>query len=99
MGSLDYAGGTPVHISSGFAGLAKALVLGKRVGFDAQGKEWKPHNLSNVFLGTAMLWFGWFGFNGGSALAGSARAGMAASGSYIEYSVHLTLFYFALLLQ
>jgi Amt family ammonium transporter len=79
MGSLDYAGGTPVHITSGFAGLAKALALGKRKGFADHGKEWKPHNLSNVFLGTAMLWFGWFGFNGGSALAGTSRAAMAAS--------------------
>lgn len=79
LGSLDYAGGTPVHIASGFAGLAMALVLGKRAGFEGS-KEWKPHNLSNVFLGTAILWFGWFGFNGGSAIAGTARAAMAASG-------------------
>uniref|UniRef100_A0A915JUB5 Ammonium transporter AmtB-like domain-containing protein n=1 Tax=Romanomermis culicivorax TaxID=13658 RepID=A0A915JUB5_ROMCU len=64
LGSLDYAGGTPVHIASGFAGLAKALVLGKRLDYD-RNTEWKPHSLSNVFLGTAILWFGWFGFNGG----------------------------------
>jgi Amt family ammonium transporter len=86
LGSLDYAGGTPVHIASGFAGLAKALALGKRKGFAAHGKEWKPHNLSNVFLGTAMLWFGWFGFNGGSALAGTSRAAMAASVTSIAAS-------------
>lgn len=73
-----------MHITSGFAGLAKALALGKRKGFADHGKEWKPHNLSNVFLGTAMLWFGWFGFNGGSALAGTSRAAMAASGTASE---------------
>jgi Amt family ammonium transporter len=85
LGSLDYAGGTPVHIASGFAGLAQALVLGKREGF-ADCKDWKPHNLSNVFLGTAILWFGWFGFNGGSALAGTSRAAMAASVTSIAAS-------------
>lgn len=56
------------------------LVLGKRSGFDTQAKEWKAHNISNVFLGTAMLWFGWFGFNGGSSLSGSSRGAMAAAG-------------------
>jgi len=75
LGSLDFAGGTPVHIASGAAGLAYSIVLGKRQGL---GKEkFKPHNLSNVFLGTALLWFGWFGFNAGSALGSNARAGMA----------------------
>ncbi len=64
MGSLDYAGGTPVHIASGAAGLAYALMIGKRYGFGKE--EFKPHNLSTVFLGTAMLWFGWVGFNGTS---------------------------------
>lgn len=75
MGGLDFAGGTPVHISSGAASLAYALILGKRQG---HGKEdFRPHNMSNVVLGTAFLWFGWFGFNGGSALAGNLRAAMA----------------------
>ncbi|KAJ3102481.1 hypothetical protein HDU96_009614 [Phlyctochytrium bullatum] len=75
-GGLDFAGGGPVHIASGFAGLAFSLVLGqrRRVG----NEEFKPHNLVNVFLGTALLWFGWYGFNGGSANAGTARAAMAA---------------------
>lgn len=80
MGSLDFAGGTPVHICSGFAGLAMTLVLGKREGFE-DVKQWKAHNISNVFLGTALLWFGWLGFNGGSALAGTPRAAMAATGN------------------
>lgn len=74
LGGLDFAGGTPVHISSGFASLAYALILGRRQG--AQD-EFKPHNMSNVVLGTALLWFGWFGFNGGSALAANMRAAMA----------------------
>ncbi|KAI8141165.1 ammonium transporter AmtB-like domain-containing protein [Fennellomyces sp. T-0311] len=79
LGGLDFAGGTPVHIASGFASLAYAIILGKRRGHGSitQGEEFKPHNMSNVVLGTAFLWFGWFGFNGGSALAGNMRAAMA----------------------
>ncbi|ORX91801.1 ammonium transporter [Basidiobolus meristosporus CBS 931.73] len=75
LGSLDFAGGTPVHISSGVAALAYAIKVGKREGHGTE--EFKAHNMSNVVLGTAFLWFGWFGFNGGSALAGSLRAIMA----------------------
>ncbi|CAO3623936.1 unnamed protein product [Cunninghamella echinulata] len=79
LGGLDFAGGTPVHISSGFASLAYAIVLGKRKGHGSvtQAHDFKPHNMSNVVLGTALLWFGWFGFNGGSALSGNLRAAMA----------------------
>ncbi|KAJ3126846.1 hypothetical protein HK098_007050 [Nowakowskiella sp. JEL0407] len=77
IGGLDFAGGGPVHISSGFAGLAYAIVLGKRK--KESDEPHKPHNLNLVILGTSMLWFGWFGFNGGSALASTARAGMAAT--------------------
>ncbi|CDH60145.1 ammonium transporter [Lichtheimia corymbifera JMRC:FSU:9682] len=79
LGGLDFAGGTPVHISSGFASLAYAIILGKRQGHGSITKvdEFKPHNMSNVILGTAFLWFGWFGFNGGSALSGNLRAAMA----------------------
>ncbi|ORY92160.1 ammonium transporter AmtB-like domain-containing protein [Syncephalastrum racemosum] len=79
LGGLDFAGGTPVHISSGFASLAYALILGRRKGHGSisQEHEFRPHNMSNVILGTGLLWFGWFGFNGGSALSGSLRAGMA----------------------
>jgi len=62
---LDFAGGTPVHISSGAAALAYAVMLGHREkAHDTE--EFKPHSMSNVFLGTAFIWFGWFGFNGGS---------------------------------
>jgi Amt family ammonium transporter len=73
---LDFAGGGPVHISSGCAGLAYALVLGKRVKH-GEKKFYKPHNVTIVFLGTCLIWFGWFGFNGGSALNASMRAMVA----------------------
>jgi Amt family ammonium transporter len=79
LGALDFAGGSPVHISSGASGLALAYVVGKRHGYGHQ--QFKPHNLSSVFLGTALLWFGWFGFNGGSALAANSRAIIAVVNS------------------
>jgi len=63
-GALDFAGGTVVHISAGMAALAAALVVGKRRDYPDTGA---PHNLALVVLGAALLWFGWFGFNGGSA--------------------------------
>jgi Amt family ammonium transporter len=72
LGIMDYAGGTPVHVASGAAAVAYALVLGKRK--DAGVTVHSPHNVSFVFLGLALLWFGWFGFNGGSALAANARS-------------------------
>jgi ammonium transporter, Amt family len=72
MGVLDFAGGTVVHISAGFAALAAALVIGKRNNL----KALPPHNLPYTLIGAAMLWFGWFGFNAGSSLAAD---GIAAS--------------------
>ncbi|KAJ2879581.1 hypothetical protein IWW38_006091, partial [Coemansia aciculifera] len=81
MGSLDYAGGTPVHIASGFGALAFSLVLGKRQGFGSE--KFAPHNYLNIILGTSLLWFGWFGFNGGSAVASNGRAGLAATVTHI----------------
>lgn len=74
MGALDFAGGTVVHISSGFSALAIALVIGKRVGFGSYVME--PHNIPMAMLGAGLLWFGWFGFNAGSALGAN---GLAAS--------------------
>jgi Amt family ammonium transporter len=72
LGALDFAGGTVVHISSGVAGLACAIVVKKRLG---HGKEqMHPHNLPMTLLGASMLWFGWFGFNAGSALVSGALA-------------------------
>ena len=74
-GALDFAGGTVVHINAGVAGLVAAYVLGKRIGF---GKEaMAPHNLTLTVIGASMLWVGWFGFNGGSALGAGTRASMA----------------------
>ena len=69
MGALDFAGGTVVHINSGVAALVGAMIIGKR---RLPGLE--PHNVPFVMLGAAMLWFGWFGFNGGSALASNGQA-------------------------
>jgi Amt family ammonium transporter len=73
-GGLDFAGGTPVHISSGTAALAISIYLGKRRGYGTPRLAYKPHNSSYVVLGTVFLWFGWFGFNGGSALGANPRA-------------------------
>ncbi|KAL1922981.1 uncharacterized protein VTP21DRAFT_9357 [Calcarisporiella thermophila] len=75
LGGLDFAGGTPVHIASGAAGLAYALFIGKRQGHGVE--KYRPHNMTNVLLGTVLIWFGWFGFNGGSALGSTMRAAMA----------------------
>ncbi len=72
MGALDFAGGTVVHISSGVSALAIAFVIGSRKGFGKQPME--PHNIPMVVLGAALLWFGWFGFNGGSAVASNGLA-------------------------
>jgi Amt family ammonium transporter len=74
LGALDFAGGTVVHISSGFSALAIALVIGKRIGFGSYVME--PHNIPMAMIGAGLLWFGWFGFNSGSALAAN---GLAAS--------------------
>jgi ammonium transporter, Amt family len=75
LGAIDFAGGTAVHINAGAAGLALAIVLGKRIGF--KKTPMKPHNLPLVMLGAALLWFGWFGFNAGSAVASNGTAGLA----------------------
>ena len=75
LGALDFAGGGPVHMASGFSALAFCIFLGHRKRLP--GDEFKPHNMTSVFLGTALLWFGWFGFNAGSALAATPRAAMA----------------------
>jgi ammonium transporter, Amt family len=74
LGALDFAGGTVVHISSGVSALAAALVIGKRRGYGQQAMP--PHNLPMTVMGASLLWFGWFGFNAGSALGAN---GLAAS--------------------
>ena len=75
MGAMDFAGGAVVHMSSASAALAAALVIGKRKGFGK--RSFLPHNLPMTMIGTALLWFGWFGFNAGSALAANGLAGNA----------------------
>lgn len=72
LDSVDFAGGNVVHISSGITGLVLAIILGKRR--DYERSAYKPHNIPFVLLGAALLWFGWFGFNAGSALAANGTA-------------------------
>ena len=81
LGVEDFAGGTAVHINAGAAGLALALVLGKRNGWPKA--QFKPHNLPFVMLGAGLLWFGWFGFNAGSALTAGDLAGVAFTNTMI----------------
>jgi Amt family ammonium transporter len=71
-GSLDFAGGTAIHVNAGVAALVAVLILGKRTGWPAEGH--RPHSMPLVMLGTGILWFGWFGFNAGSALAANGTA-------------------------
>jgi Amt family ammonium transporter len=81
MGALDFAGGTVVHINSGVAGLVAAFILGKRIGL---GKEaFTPHSLTMTMIGASMLWFGWFGFNAGSALEAGGSAALAFVNTYL----------------
>jgi len=80
LGALDFAGGTVVHINAGVAALAAALVMGPRRGYAGYGngtEAFIPHNLPMTILGAGLLWFGWFGFNAGSALAAGALASSA----------------------
>ncbi len=80
-GVLDFAGGTVVHINAAIAGLVGSFVIGKRLGY---GKEaMKPHNLVYVMSGAALLWFGWFGFNAGSALEANGSAALAFVNTYL----------------
>lgn len=74
-GALDFAGGTVVHINSGIAGLVAAYMLGKRMGLGRESMA--PHNLALTVLGASLVWVGWFGFNGGSALGANGSAGYA----------------------
>ena len=82
MGLLDFAGGTVVHITAGVGALVAALVLGNRKGFPRQAMP--PHNLTMTVTGAGMLWVGWFGFNGGSALSANGDAGMAMLVTHIS---------------
>jgi Amt family ammonium transporter len=80
-GALDFAGGTAIHVNAGIAALACVLVLGKRRGFPKEGSP--PHSMPLVMLGTGILWFGWFGFNAGSALQASGTALQAFMNTFL----------------
>lgn len=82
LGAIDFAGGTVVHISAGMAALASVFVLGKR-----KNAEHLPHNVTYVALGVGLLWFGWYGFNAGSALAANGQAAMAFANTDIAASM------------
>ncbi|QQF51401.1 ammonium transporter [Campylobacter fetus] len=84
-GVLDYAGGTVVHINAGIAGLVGAIILKPRLGYKKEAMP--PHNLVLTLIGVAMLWFGWFGFNAGSAVAADARAAMAMLATQVATAV------------
>jgi Amt family ammonium transporter len=79
-GSIDFAGGTAIHVNAGIGALACVLVLGKRKGWPGEGHP--PHSMPLVMLGTGILWFGWFGFNAGSALAANGTAVQAFSNTF-----------------
>ena len=83
-GVLDFAGGTVVHLNAGIAGLVAASVIGARHGYGSD--NFAPHDLSLAVIGTGMLWVGWFGFNGGSALAADSRAAFAIVATHLAAS-------------
>jgi len=93
MGALDFAGGTVVHINAGVAGLVGAYLLGKRLGY---GKEViRPHSLTMTMIGASLLWFGWFGFNAGSALEANASASLAFINTYLATACAVLAWTFA----
>ena len=83
-GLLDFAGGTVVHLNAGIAGLVAAVVLGARRGYGSE--NFAPYDLSLAVIGTGLLWVGWFGFNGGSALAANSRAVFAILATHLAAS-------------
>jgi Amt family ammonium transporter len=87
LGALDFAGGAVVHINAGAAALALVILLGKRKGWPREGMH--PHNLPLTLIGTGILWFGWAGFNAGSALTASGLAGQAIVNTFIAASAGL----------
>ena len=80
-GSIDFAGGTAIHVNAGIAALAAVIVLGKRKGWPNEGHP--PHSMPLVMIGTGILWFGWFGFNAGSALAANGQAVQAFMNTFL----------------
>jgi Amt family ammonium transporter len=93
MGILDFAGGTVVHINAAIAGLIGAYLLGKRVGY---GKDsMAPHSLTMTMIGASLLWFGWFGFNAGSALEANGTAALAFVNTWLATATAATSWMFA----
>ncbi len=92
-GTLDYAGGTVVHINAGVAGLMCCLVMGKRVGYGHDNMS--PYNLTYAVIGASLLWVGWFGFNAGSATGATGRAGMAMAVTQIATAAAALAWMFA----
>jgi len=80
-GSIDFAGGTAIHVNAGIAALAAVMVLGKRKGWPQEGHP--PHSMPLVMIGTGILWFGWFGFNAGSALGANGQAAQAFMNTFL----------------
>ncbi len=93
MGAIDFAGGTVVHINAGIAGLVAAIVLGKRKGYGKVAMP--PHNLTFTLTGAALLWVGWFGFNGGSALAANGSAALAMLNTQLATAAAVLAWIFA----
>jgi Amt family ammonium transporter len=93
LGTLDYAGGTVVHINAGIAGLMCCLVMGKRRGYGHDNMA--PHNLTYAVIGASLLWVGWFGFNAGSAVSAGGRAGMAMAVTQIATAAAALAWMFA----
>jgi Amt family ammonium transporter len=93
LGALDFAGGTVVHINAGVAGLVGAIILGKRHGY---GKEaMPPHSVTMTMIGASLLWFGWFGFNAGSALEANGSASLAFMNTYLATACAVLSWMFA----
>jgi Amt family ammonium transporter len=89
MLALDFAGGTVVHVNAGMAALASAIVIGRRQGYPSSSLL--PHNVPFVLLGAGLLWFGWFGFNAGSALASGELAGLAFVNTFLAPAATLVV--------
>lgn len=87
VGAIDFAGGTAIHINAGIAALVMAILCGQRIGFGAESM--RPHNLTLVMLGAGLLWFGWFGFNAGSALGAGEQAAMVWVNTLVATSAGL----------
>lgn len=87
-GTIDFAGGIVVHLTSGLAGLVACLLLGKRMGLD---RGFMPHNMVHVVLGAGILWFGWFGFNAGSSVASNGLAGLAFLNTFVAPAAGISI--------